>query len=153
MDTIEEHPVVASCPTRDEAVATLERLAEEGFPVRSAAIVGRDVHFVENVTGRQTAKRTVGTAAVVAAVLGAAALASTAAAGGALAAMTFRAGVIGAVAGLLVGLVVGAVMYRLGWPRRFRSSGLVAAAARFDVVAEPCLAPAARRLVGAGGPG
>ena len=44
--------VVASFKTYGGAEGAVDRLAEAGFPVEHAAIVGHDVRFVEQVTGR-----------------------------------------------------------------------------------------------------
>src|SRR5688572_18250850 len=44
--------VVASFTTYAGAEGAVDRLAEAGFPVEHAAIVGHDVRFVEQVTGR-----------------------------------------------------------------------------------------------------
>jgi hypothetical protein len=46
--------VVASYESYPEAEAAVERLSREGFPVERVAIVGRDMHLYEQVTGRVT---------------------------------------------------------------------------------------------------
>jgi hypothetical protein len=43
---------VASYPTYRQAEQAVDHLADEGFPVENVAIVARDLHFVEQVTGR-----------------------------------------------------------------------------------------------------
>ena len=45
---------IGSYPEYDDAVAAIDRLAAEGFPVERVAIVGRDLRMVEDVTGAAT---------------------------------------------------------------------------------------------------
>jgi hypothetical protein len=57
-----------------DAVAAVDRLAADGFPVERVAIVGRDLQMVEDVTGPATAPRTAargaGTGALIGALVG-----------------------------------------------------------------------------------
>jgi hypothetical protein len=46
--------VVASFTRYADAERAVDRLSDSGFPVDRVAIVGRDLHFVEQVTGRMT---------------------------------------------------------------------------------------------------
>ncbi len=98
---------VGSFPVYDEAVAAVDRLAADGFPVERVAIVGRDLRMVEDVTGPATAPRTAargaGTGALIGALVG------------------WLLGAVGAVdplvGGLLLalyGLVIGAALGALG---------------------------------------
>ncbi|MDX6601342.1 MAG: hypothetical protein QOF13_544 [Solirubrobacterales bacterium] len=43
---------IASYPTYIEAERAVDHLADERFPVERVSIVGRDLHYVEQVTGR-----------------------------------------------------------------------------------------------------
>jgi hypothetical protein len=43
---------IASYPTYAEAERAVDHLADKHFPVERVSIVGRDLHFVEQVTGR-----------------------------------------------------------------------------------------------------
>ena len=48
---------IATTVRYDDAEAIVDRLADDGFPVEHVAIVGRDMHYVERVTGRLNALR------------------------------------------------------------------------------------------------
>ena len=54
----------------DDAVAAVDALAEEGFPVRHTAIVGRGARSVESVTGRYGLGRAVASGAASGAAIG-----------------------------------------------------------------------------------
>jgi hypothetical protein len=45
---------VASFDSYEQAEAAVDQLADRGFPVEHVAIVGRDLRYVEQVTGRMT---------------------------------------------------------------------------------------------------
>jgi len=47
--------IVASADRYEDAEAIVDRLADDGFPVEHVAIVGRDVRYVEQVTGHLNA--------------------------------------------------------------------------------------------------
>ncbi|MDQ3770319.1 MAG: glycine zipper family protein [Actinomycetota bacterium] len=65
---------ISSFPEYDDAVAAVDRLAAEGFPVERVAIVGRDLRMVEDVTGAATAPQSAahgaGSGALIGALLG-----------------------------------------------------------------------------------
>ena len=46
--------VIASFTRYEEAQELVDRLSDNGFPVDRVAIVGRDLQYVEQVTGRMT---------------------------------------------------------------------------------------------------
>jgi hypothetical protein len=46
--------VVASYPTYGEAQQTIDRLANDSFPVQYSEIIGRDLRLIERITGRMT---------------------------------------------------------------------------------------------------
>jgi hypothetical protein len=47
--------VIASTDRYEDAEAIVDRLADDGFPVEHVAIVGRDLRYVEQVTGHLNA--------------------------------------------------------------------------------------------------
>ncbi len=49
--------VIASYPSYEQAQRAVDQLADSAFPVEQAAIVGRDLRLVEQVTGRLTTTR------------------------------------------------------------------------------------------------
>jgi hypothetical protein len=65
---------IASYPTYEEAEAAVDHLSDRGFPVERVSILGRDLRFVEHVTGRvgypQAAVRGATSGAVVGALIG-----------------------------------------------------------------------------------
>jgi hypothetical protein len=61
---------VAVYPTYREAERAVDYLSDNGFPVERTAIVGRDLRFVEQVTGRLTSGRAAFRGAVTGAIVG-----------------------------------------------------------------------------------
>ncbi|HEV2818922.1 MAG TPA: general stress protein [Solirubrobacteraceae bacterium] len=132
----------------DDAVAAVDRLAAEGFPVERVAIVGRDLRMVEDVTGAttapQSALRGAGSGALIGALLG------------------WLLGVVGAVdplvAGLLLGLyglliggalgaLAGLVVHLLNLSRHDFSSVGTMHIGRYEVVADADVAEPASALL------
>jgi hypothetical protein len=126
----------------------VDHLADHGFPVDRVAIVGRDLRYVEQVTGRMT----VGTAALLGAVHGTVI--------GSLFALGF--GLIftyspnpalpllvlyGIVAGAVLGALFGALSHAAGRGRRDFASVPSVAADRYDLVVDADLADRAAALL------
>lgn len=140
--------VAATYPTYPEAQRAVDLLVDRHFPVERVAIVGRDLRFVEQVTGRLSLGRAALQGASSGALAGAALgfffglfdLVRPLASGFALA---FWGVVVGAVAGALVGLVG----HSLTGGRRDFSSIAGMQAGRYDVVAPVDLADDAARLL------
>ncbi|MDQ3609524.1 MAG: glycine zipper family protein [Actinomycetota bacterium] len=139
---------VGSFSTYDEAVAAVDRLAADGFPVERVAIVGRDLRMVEDVTGAATAPQAAGRGAGRGALIGAL--------------LGWLLGVVGAVdplvSGLLLalyGLVIGAALgalaglagHLLHLRRHDFSSVGTMRVGRYVVVADPEVAERASALL------
>jgi hypothetical protein len=60
---VEDRPVVGSYSTAEQADKAVAFLADNGFPVERAGIVGHDLRLVETVLGRASAMRAAGTGA------------------------------------------------------------------------------------------
>ena len=56
--------VIASYPTYKQAQGAIDHLSDHAFPVEHAAIIGRDLSLVEQVTGRLTRARAAAMGAV-----------------------------------------------------------------------------------------
>jgi heat induced stress protein YflT len=65
---------IASYPSYEEAERAVDHLADSGFPVERVSIVGRGLHYVEQITGRmgypQAALRGALTGAIIGALIG-----------------------------------------------------------------------------------
>ena len=141
---------IGSYPEYDDAVAAVDRLAAEDFPVERVAIVGRDLRMTEDVTGATTAPQSAlqgaGAGALIGALLG------------------WLLGVVGAVdplvAGLLLalyGLLIGAALgalaglvgHLLHLSRHDFSSVGAMHIGRYEVVADADVADRASALLAA----
>lgn len=140
--------VLAAVDEHREAEAIVSKLADRGFPVEHTRIVGDDLQWVENVTGRLTLWAAMGR--------GAAAGALT----GVLICWLFAlfswltpvvAGLLLVVDGLLAGAVIGAVLgaigYALAGSRRKFVSASALRATRYEVLVESGWAREARRIL------
>ena len=142
---------IGSFAEYDDAVAAVDHLAAEGFPVERVAIVGRDLRMVENVTGAATAPQAAlrggGSGALIGALVG------------------WLLGVVGAVDplvsgvllalyGVLVGTTLGAVAGLAGHFLHLRrhdfSSVGTMRIGRYEVVAHPEVAERASTLLDPG---
>ncbi|MFJ1543268.1 general stress protein [Micromonospora chalcea] len=63
--------VIASYPTYTDAEQAVDHLSDQHFPVEHVAIVGRGLHFYEQVLGRRTLAKAAGYQAAGGAILGA----------------------------------------------------------------------------------
>ncbi|MFD9224691.1 general stress protein [Streptomyces sp. NPDC060064] len=139
---------VASYATYAEAERAVDHLSDRGFPVEKVAIVGHDVHLVEQVVGRMDYGK--------AALQGAAAGAVP----GALIGWIFGlldwldpvvAGLLLALYGLIFGAIVGALLgtllYSLQGGRRDFASFSVMQPSRYEVVVEEDVADEAAHLI------
>jgi hypothetical protein len=142
---------VASFVTYEEAERAVDRLADLDFPVQRVAILGQDLHLVEQVTGKLDYPRAAWRGAVSGAVPGV------------LIGWLFGAfdwvdpviaSVLLALYGLLIGAVVGAVIgvliYALQGGRRDFASVTVMQPQRYEVVVDDELADQAARLLTTG---
>lgn len=142
---------VASFATYPEAQQAVDLLSDRRFPVERVAIIGEDLRFVEQVTGRQGFGRAAlsglasgaATGALVGALLGLFTLFSPLVS--ALVLATYGL-VIGAVAGLLLGLL----SHALSGGRRDFSSVSAVSAGRYDLLVDAEVADDAARLLAAG---
>ena len=147
--TTQTRRAIATFPSYREAERAVDFLSDQGFPVDRVAIVGRDLRYVEEVTGRmgypQAALRGAGQGALVGLLLGwlfglfswvtPVATVLTLAAYGL---------VVGAIIGALVGLLMHALS---GGQRDFASVGGVHAS-RYDLLVDDEFAEEAARLLG-----
>lgn len=143
---------IGSFSTYDDAVAAVDRLAADDFPIERVAIVGRDLRMVENVTGAattlQAAARGAGSGALIGALIG------------------WLLGVVGAVNplvsglllalyGILVGAALGALAGLAGHLLHLRrhdfSSVGTMRVGRYEVVADSETAERASALLASGG--
>jgi hypothetical protein len=139
--------LIASYETYEEAQRAVDTLSDRKFPVDRVAIVGSDLHLVEQVTGRLTVWR--------------AALAGAATGGwiGLLIGLVFwvvspwsvGAVVSGLVAGLIFGAFWGAVAHAFTGGRRDFASVRGIQASRYDVMVDDPDAEAATRILSATG--
>ncbi len=140
--------VVATVDHYAEAQRLVDHLSDEGFPVEHVAIVGRDLRFVEHVTGRRRYGR--------AALEGAGSGAVTGAMVGLLLSIFTLWDPVAAWFTMLlwwtlIGTIVGTVLGLLGQAMRrgrrdFSSRGLTEAGV-FDVAVQPEHAERARRTI------
>ena len=126
----------------------VDHLADRGFPVERVAIVGRDLRYVERVTGRMT----VGTAALLGALHGAV-IGSLFALGFGLI-FTYRPNpalpllvLYGIVAGGVLGALFGAASHAAGSGRRDFASVPSVVADRYDLLVDADLADRAAALL------
>ena len=139
LHTFEDYPSVQHA---------VDHLADHGFPVERVAIVGRDLRYVEQVTGRMT----VGTAAMLAALHGAV-IGSLFALGFGLI-FTYNPNPVlpllvlyGFVAGAVLGALFGALSHAAGSGRRDFASVPSVVADRYDLLVDADLADRAAALL------
>ncbi|MGI5267707.1 general stress protein [Nonomuraea sp. CA-218870] len=146
-DTAEHRTVVGTYPTHEQAQDAVAFLADNGFPVQRAGIVGSDLRLVETIVGRFSRARS------------AAAGAGTGAWFGLMVGMLMglfspESGPLlgvalgGLVYGSLFGAVFGLISYALtpGRRRRFVARSAVVAD-RYEVLADHAVADDARNLL------
>jgi hypothetical protein len=142
---------IASFATYEEAERAVDRLADLDFPVQRVAIVGQDLHTVEQVTGKMDYPKAAWRGALSGAVPGA------------LLGWLFGVfdwvnpiltGLLLALYGLLIGAVIGAVIglavYAMQGGRRDFASVTVMRPQRYEVVVDDEVADQAGRLLGSG---
>ena len=149
-----QHPerpsrTIATFGSYEEAERVVDFLSDHGFPVERTAIVGRDLEYVEQVTGRMTYARAALAGALNGAVIGVLI--------GWLFALfnwfdpvvsAFWLVVDGLWFGALVGALMGLVMHALSGGRRDFSAIGGMRANRYEVVVEQSVADEAARLLG-----
>ena len=140
---------IATFSNYEEAERVVDYLSDHGFPVERTAIVGRDLEYVEQVTGRMTYARAALAGALNGAVIGLLIgwlfglfnwfdpLVSA-----------FWLAVDGLWFGALVGALMGLVMHALSGGRRDFSAIGGMRANRYEVVVEESVADEAARLLG-----
>jgi hypothetical protein len=126
----------------------VDHLSDHGFPVERVAIVGRDLRYVEQVTGRMTVGKAALLGALHGAVIGALfslafGLIFTYSPNPALALLVLY----GIVAGGALGAVFGALSHAAGQGRRDFASVPSVTAARYDLVVDADLADRAASLL------
>jgi hypothetical protein len=142
---------VASFTTYEEAERAVDRLADLDFPVEQVAILGQDLHTVEQVTGKLDHPRAAWRGAVSGAVPGA------------LIGWVFGVfnwvdpiltglllALYGALLGAVIGAVIGLVLHAMQGGRRDFASVTVMRPQRFEVVVDDEVADQAGRLLGKG---
>lgn len=146
--TVGSQKVVAIFSTYADAERAVDRLADLDFPVEKTAIVGRDLHTVEKVTGRLTWASVAGRSALAGAVTGA------------LIGWIFglfhwinpvQAAVLlalyGAIFGVILGALMGLLMYAFSRGRRDFVSVSALSADRYDLLVDADVADEAARLL------
>ncbi len=136
--------VIVSTRSYREAAAAIDRLANAGFPVERATIVGRGLRLIEHIVGRRGAARAAGEGTVTGAAIGGViglvfGLFTVAEAGLGLGLLLWGI-VTGAVAGALVGLI------SLSLPRRRRFDSITSVEPeRYDLLVDEPVADEAKR--------
>jgi hypothetical protein len=147
-----ERPVraIATFSSYEEAERAVDHLSDHGFPVERTAIVGRDLEYVEQVTGRMNYGRAALAGALNGAVIGFLI--------GWLFGVfnwfdpvvsAFWLAIDGLWFGALVGALIGLLVHALSGGRRDFSAVGGMRANRYDVVVEESVADDAARLLGA----
>lgn len=140
--------IIGSYPDYAEAERAVDFLSDNRFPVDRVAIIGADLRFVEEVTGRRGYLK----AAVSTALSGAAVGALI---GWLFGIFSWVAPLIsaillalwGVIIGGIIGAIVGLISHAATRGRRDFSSTSAMRAGRYDVVVEPGAAPEARNLL------
>ncbi|MDT7706200.1 MAG: hypothetical protein QOG20_1807 [Pseudonocardiales bacterium] len=140
---------IASFSTYAEAERLVDRLAELGFPVDRASVVGQDLELVEQPAGKLDVVQAAARGALCGAVPGALV-------GWIFGLLSFLNPLVtsvllalyGLVFGALVGAVVGLVVYALVRGRRDSAPVTTMLAHRFDVLVDEAVADEAVRLLG-----
>ncbi|CAJ61253.1 MULTISPECIES: general stress protein [Frankia] len=140
--------MVATFSTYADAERAVDRLADLHFPVERTAIVGRDLHTVEKVTGRLTWASAAGRSALAGAVTGALigwifGLFNWINPVQAAALLALYGAIFGAVLGALMGLL----MYAFSRGRRDFVSVSALSADRYDLLVDADVAHEAARLL------
>jgi len=130
------------------AERAVDHLADAGFPVERVAIVGRDLRYVEQVTGRMTT----GVATALGALQGAGLGSLFALAFGLI--FTFSPSpalpllvVYGVISGAAIGALLGALTHAAGGGRRDFSSARAVVAGRYELVADADVADRAEEVL------
>jgi hypothetical protein len=140
---------IATFSSYEEAERAVDYLSDHGFPVERSAIIGRDLEYVEQVTGRMTYARAALAGALSGAVIGFLI--------GWLFGVfnwfnpivsSFWLAIDGLWFGALLGAVMGLVGYALSGGRRDFSAIGRMRANRYEVVVEESVADEAARLLG-----
>lgn len=138
----------------ESAQRAVDRLADQGFPVERVAIVGRDLRYVEQITGRMTTA----TAAVLGTLQGAALGALFALGFGLI--FTYRPNpalpllvVYGMLAGGVVGAALGGLVHAAGRAERGFTSAGAMVADRYELVVDADVADRAAQLLPDAGDG
>jgi hypothetical protein len=140
---------VASFTTYEGAEHAVDYLSDQGFPVQQTAIVGHDLQWVEEVTGRLTylgaALHAAGAGALtgllIGWIFGLLSWISPLIAGGLLA-------LYGLVFGAIVGAILGLLFHALQGGRRDFSSVQMTRPSRFELLVDSEVADRAARLLG-----
>jgi heat induced stress protein YflT len=141
---------VASFPSYQAAEQAVDVLSDQGFPVRRVAIVGRELHTVEQVTGRMGYARAALRGAVQGGLLGL------------LFGWLFglfnwidplvtslTLAIYGLLWGVLIGALLGLVVHAMSAGRRdFASAGARVWASQYDVMVDDEVADEAARILG-----
>ncbi|WP_084963243.1 general stress protein [Thermoactinospora rubra] len=140
-----DRPVVGSYDTYDQAQKAVAFLAENGFPIQRAGIVGSGLRTAETVLGRLTVTRSAGMGAATGARFGlmAGLLVGLFAASGPVLALVLSGVADGALFGAAFGL---AAHFTMRGRRDFVSRHAIVAA-RYDIVADVAVADDARNLL------
>jgi len=144
-----QRPVLVSYDNYEQAQAAVDKLSDEGFPVRNVAIVGVDLKLVESVLGRLSWGRAalggMGTGAWFGLLIGL--FVSLFASGQESGSWTLI--VAGLLYGAAFGIVFGLISYGLTGGRRDFVSRQALQAARYDILVEaPVMAQARSVLFG-----
>ncbi|MEW9553677.1 general stress protein [Nonomuraea sp. NPDC050783] len=141
-----DRPVVGSYSTAEQAREAVGFLADNGFPVERAGIVGSDLRLVETVLGRATALRAAGAGAATGVWFGMpAGLLMPIVTGDPGVALAAALG--GLVYGALFGAAFGLVSHLLARGRHGIVSRHDIVAGRYDVVTDVAVADDARNLL------
>jgi Heat induced stress protein YflT domain len=142
---------VATFAALGEVQDALARLADGGFPIDRATVVGTDLRLVERVAGRMTSPRAAGYGTVAGTWLGAliAAFAAifTGTSFGAVLSMLFG----GIMFGALFGAVFGLVAYRFAGPRDGITTNLSLVASCYELRADASSVDRLRALLATAG--
>ncbi len=137
--------VIATYPAYAEAQRAVDRLSDSSFPVENAAIIGRDLSLVEQVTGRLTTARATLMGAVAGAWFGLfiGLFVGLFTAGPAWLSLVVAGLVIGAIWGTIFGFVA---HWATHGERDFASARAIVAA-RYDLIVGDAYAERARQLL------
>ena len=138
--------VVGSYASYAEAQRAVDLLSDQGFPVERVSIVGHDLEYVEQVTGRMTTARAALNGTAQGALLGLL-FALLLGLFFTVAAAYIALLLFGVVAGAVLGAIIGAILHAaVGGERDFSGVGAMRAN-RYDVMADDEVADDASRLL------